>query len=104
MTPLLDIQHLSKRYGSLELFNDISFAVGEGQKVGLIAQNGTGKSTLLSILAGKEDYEEGSIVTRRDASIAILEQAPEFDPDSTVIDAVFSRTGELATLISQYEA
>ena len=63
MTPLLDIQHLSKRYGSLELFNDISFAVGEGQKVGLIAQNGTGKSTLLSILAGKEDYEEGSIVT-----------------------------------------
>ena len=55
MTPLLDIQHLSKRYGSLELFNDISFAVGEGQKVGLIAQNGTGKSTLLSILAGKED-------------------------------------------------
>lgn len=104
MTPLLDIQHLSKRYGSLELFNDISFAVGEGQKVGLIAQNGTGKSTLLSILAGKEDYEEGSIVTRRDASIAILEQAPEFDPDSTVIDAVFSRAGELATLISQYEA
>ena len=104
MTPLLDIQHLSKRYGSLELFNDISFAVGEGQKVGLIAQNGTGKSTLLSILAGKEDYEEGSIVTRRDASIAILEQAPEFEPDSTVIDAVFSRTGELATLISQYEA
>ena len=104
MTPLLDIQHLSKRYGSLELFNDISFAVGEGQKVGLIAQNGTGKSTLLSILAGKEDYEEGSIVTRRDASIAILEQAPEFDPNSTVIDAVFSRTGELATLISQYEA
>ena len=104
MTPLLDIQHLSKRYGSLELFNDISFAVGEGQKVGLIAQNGTGKSTLLSILAGKEDYEEGSIVTRRDASIAILEQAPEFDPNSTVIDAVFSRAGELATLISQYEA
>ena len=79
MTPLLDIQHLSKRFGSLELFNDISFSVGEGQKVGLIAHNGAGKSTLLSILAGHEDYEEGDIITRKDAKIAILEQSPRFD-------------------------
>lgn len=103
MTPLLDIQHLTKRFGALELFTDISFSVAEGQKVGLIAHNGAGKSTLLSILAGHEDYEEGNIVMRRDAHIAILEQQPVFDPVTTVIDACFNRAGELSALISKYE-
>lgn len=103
MIPLLDIQHLTKRFGALELFNDISFSVADGQKVGLIAHNGAGKSTLLNILAGKEDYDGGTIVTRRDANIAILEQAPVFEPGTTVIDACFQRAGELSTLISQYE-
>lgn len=103
MTPLLDIQHLTKRFGALELFRDISFSVAEGEKVGLIAHNGAGKSTLLGIIAGHEDYEEGSIILRRDASIAILEQSPEFDPACTVIDACLSRAGELSSLISRYE-
>lgn len=103
MTPLLDIQHLTKRFGALELFTDISFSVAESQKVGLIAHNGAGKSTLLSILAGHEDYEEGNIVMRRDAHIAILEQQPVFDPETTVIDACFNRAGELSALISKYE-
>ncbi len=103
MTPLLDIQHLTKRFGALELFTDISFSVAEGQKVGLIAHNGAGKSTLLSILAGHEDYEEGNIVMRRDAHIAILEQQPVFDSETTVIDACFNRAGELSALISKYE-
>lgn len=103
MTPLLDIQHLTKRFGALELFNDISFSVADGQKVGLIAHNGAGKSTLLNILSGKEDYDEGSIVTRRDARIAILEQSPIFEPGTTVIDACFQRAGKLSSLISQYE-
>lgn len=103
MTPLLDIQHLTKRFGALELFTDISFSVAEGQKVGLIAHNGAGKSTLLSILAGHEDYEEGNIVMRRDAHIAILEQQPVFDPETSVIDACFNRAGELSALISKYE-
>ena len=103
MTPLLDIQHLTKRFGALELFTDISFSVAEGHKVGLIAHNGAGKSTLLSILAGHEDYEEGNIVMRRDAHIAILEQQPVFDPETTVIDACFNRAGELSALISKYE-
>lgn len=103
MTPLLDIQHLTKRFGALELFTDISFSVAEGQRVGLIAHNGAGKSTLLSILAGHEDYEEGNIVMRRDAHIAILEQQPVFDPETTVIDACFNRAGELSALISKYE-
>lgn len=103
MTPLLDIQHLTKRFGALELFCDISFSIAEGQKVGLIAHNGAGKSTLLNILAGHEDYEEGSIVLRKDAQVAILEQTPAFNPEQTVIDACFSRAGELASLISRYE-
>ena len=103
MTPLLDIQHLTKRFGALELFNDISFSVAEGQKVGLIAHNGAGKTTLLSILAGREDYDDGTIVTRKDATIAILEQTPVFNPEQTVIDACFSRAGKLAKLISRYE-
>ncbi len=103
MTPLLDIQHLTKRFGALELFNDISFSIGEGQKVGLIAHNGAGKSTLLNILSGHEDYESGSIVVRRDANIAILEQNPQYDPDLTIIDACFQRSGKLSSLISQYE-
>lgn len=103
MTPLLDIQHLTKRFGALELFNDISFSVADGQKIGLIAHNGAGKSTLLNILSGKEDYDAGSIVTRRDARIAILEQSPVFEPNTTVIDACFQRAGKLSSLISQYE-
>lgn len=103
MTPLLDIQHLTKRFGALELFNDISFSVADGQKVGLIAHNGAGKSTLLNVLSGKEDYDSGSIVTRRDARIAILEQSPIFEPGTTVIDACFQRAGKLSSLISQYE-
>lgn len=103
MKPLLDIQHLTKCFGALELFSDISFSVGEGEKVGLIAHNGAGKSTLLSILAGHEEYEEGTIVMRRDASVAILEQSPQFAPESTVIDSCFNRAGELAELISKYE-
>ena len=103
MNPLLDIQHLTKRFGALQLFNDISFSVGEGQKVGLIAHNGAGKSTLLNILSGHEDYDTGEIVKRNDASIAILEQSPVFESGTTVIDACFQRAGELSSLISKYE-
>ena len=89
MTPYLDVQHLSKSFGALQLFEDISFSIGEGQKVGLIAKNGTGKSTLLSILCGKEGYDAGDIVFRRDLKIGFLEQSPTFDPEETVLDACF---------------
>lgn len=103
MTPLLDIQHLTKRFGALELFSDISFSIADGQKVGLIARNGEGKTTLLRILAGEEGYDEGFIVARRDLSVAILEQAPVFDPAMSVVDVCFQRAGELSALISRYE-
>lgn len=94
MTPYLDVQHLSKSFGALQLFTDISFSVGEGQRVGLIAKNGAGKSTLLSILAGKEGYDSGDIVFRRDLKTGFLEQLPRFDPEETVLDACFNHQGE----------
>ena len=94
MVPYLDVQHLSKSFGALQLFSDISFSIGEGQKVGLIAKNGTGKSTLLSILAGNEGYDTGDIVFRRDLKVAFLEQSPTFDPEETVLDACFNHHGE----------
>ena len=94
MTPYLDVQHLSKSFGALQLFNDISFSIGEGQRVGLIAKNGTGKSTLLSILTGKEGYDSGDIVFRRDLKVGFLEQSPLFDPEETVLDACFNHQGE----------
>ena len=92
--PYLDVQHLTKSFGSLVLFNDISFSVAEGQKVGLIAKNGTGKSTLLSILSGKEGYDSGEIIFRRDLRVGMLEQAPDFDPAESVLDACFNHKGD----------
>lgn len=93
-TPCLDVQGLSKSFGALQLFRDISFSVAERQKVGLIARNGTGKSTLLSIIAGDEGYDSGSIVFRRDLKVGYLEQTPKYDPEESVLDACFNHHGE----------
>ena len=93
-TPYVDVQQLSKSFGSLVLFEDISFSIAEGQHVGLIAKNGTGKSTLLSILIGKEGYDKGSIVFRRDLRVGMLEQSPVFDPEESVLDACFNHRGD----------
>lgn len=93
-TPYIDVQNLSKSFGALKLFSNISFSVAERQKVGLIAKNGTGKSTLLSVLAGKEGYDSGEIVFRRDLTMGFLEQSPQFDPKESVLDACFNHHGE----------
>ena len=92
--PYLDIQKLTKSFGAQVLFTDISFSIAEGQKVGLIARNGTGKSTLLSILTGAEGYDAGSIIFRRDLRIGYLEQTPRFDPSESVLDACFNHQGQ----------
>jgi len=92
--PYLDIQGLSKSFGALQLFRDISFSVAERQKVGLIARNGTGKSTLLSIIAGDEGYDTGNIIFRRDLKVGYLEQSPKYDPEESVLDACFNHKGE----------
>lgn len=93
-TPYVDVQNLSKSFGALNLFSHISFSIAEGQKVGLIAKNGMGKSTLLSVLAGKEGHDTGDIVFRRDLTIGFLEQSPHFDPQESVLDACFNHHGE----------
>lgn len=90
MIPYIDVQNVSKAFGAHVLFENISFSVAEGQHVGLIAKNGTGKSTLLSILSGKENYDSGDIIFKRDLKVGILEQAPKFDPEESVLDACFN--------------
>ncbi|MGP1493498.1 MAG: ribosomal protection-like ABC-F family protein [Prevotella fusca] len=88
--PYLDVQNLTKSFGAQVLFKDISFSIAEGQHVGLVAQNGTGKSTLLSILTGKEGYDGGSIIYRNDLRVGMLDQSPRFDPKESVLDACFN--------------
>ena len=94
MTPLLDVQNISKAFGAHVLFENISFSIAEGQHVGLIAKNGTGKSTLLSLLSGKESVDSGSIIFRRDINVGFLEQQPKFDPEESVLDACFNHQGD----------
>lgn len=91
---ILDVQNVSKRFGARELFANLSFSIAEGQKVGLIARNGTGKSTLLSILTGRESQDEGAIVYRNGIRTGDLEQEPVFNPDDTVLDACFNHQGD----------
>ena len=92
--PYLDVQNLTKRFGAQVLFENISFSIAEGQKVGLVARNGTGKSTLMSVLMDKEGYESGSIIYRRDLKLGFLEQSPQFDPEESVLDACFNHEGD----------
>lgn len=91
--PYLDVQNLIKSFGAQVLFKDISFSIAEGQHIGLVAQNGTGKSTLLSILTGSESYDSGNIIYRNNLRVGMLEQNPKFDPKESVLDACFNHEG-----------
>ncbi len=90
----MEVQNLTKSFGSLVLFENISFSIAERQRVGLIAKNGTGKSTLLSLLSGKDGYDTGDIIYKRDLKVGFLEQSPVFDPDDSVLDACFNHQGD----------
>ena len=103
MSPLLDVQHLTKSIGDLLLFEDISFSVAEGQHVGLIARNGAGKSTLMNIITGREDYDSGEVVYRRDIRVGYLEQTPCFDPAATALEVCLARKEKRFGLVAQYE-
>ena len=94
MAPFLDVQNLTKSFGAQVLFRNINFSVGEGQRVGLIAKNGTGKSTLMKILMDEEGYDDGSIIYRRDIRVGFLTQTPAFDPEESVLDACFNHHGD----------
>ena len=91
--PYLDVQNLSKRFGAQVLFENISFSIAEGQRVGLIAQNGTGKSTLLAMLTGHEGKDGGEMVYRNGLRVGFLEQSPQFEPTESVLDACFNHEG-----------
>ena len=99
---VLDVHGLTKTIGSLVLFKDISFSIGEDRKVGLIARNGAGKSSLLNIICGDEDYDTGKIVYRKDLRVGYLPQHPEYLGDMTVMEACFSHGNELTDLIKGY--
>ena len=92
MNPYLDIQNLTKSFGELLLFENLNMSIGEGQRVGLIAKNGTGKSTLLSIINGNEGYDSGDIIFRKGLRVGYLMQSPNFNPDESVLDACFRTT------------
>ena len=97
--PYLDVQNLTKHFGAQVLFDNISFSIAEGQKVGLVARNGTGKSTLMSVLMDKEGHESGDIIYRRDLKVGYLEQSPKFDPEESVLDACFNHQGDEEKLL-----
>ena len=103
MSPLLDVQHLTKSVGDLLLFEDISFSVAEGQHVGLIARNGAGKSTLMNIITGHEDYDSGEVVYRRDIRVGYLEQTPRFNPAATALEVCLARKEKRFDLVADYE-
>lgn len=101
--PILQIDTLTKSFGHLLLFEDISFGIAQGDRVGLIARNGTGKTTLLNIIAGKEPYDSGRVVFRNDIRVAYLPQDPEFKAGQTVLEACFTSENEVVQLIARYE-
>jgi len=103
MTSYLQIDKLTKSFGALVLFENISFGIAQGQKIGLIARNGSGKTTLLNIIAGKEDYDSGSIVFRKDLRVGYLEQTPYFPKGLTVLQACFNSPNETVKVIAEYE-
>ena len=102
-TPYLQVDGLTKSFGDLVLYENMSFGVAEGQRIGLIAKNGTGKSTLLNIITGKEGYDEGSIVYRRDLRVGYLEQNPQYPEELTVLEACFYQGNSTVQLIKEYE-
>ena len=103
MTSYLQVDKLTKSFGDLVLFEEITFGIAQGQKIGLIAKNGSGKTTLLNILAGKEDYDSGSVVFRNDLRVSYLEQTPHYPAGLTVLQACFYSPNETVRLIADYE-
>lgn len=103
MINYLQIENLSKSFGDRYLFSNISFSIGEGEKVGLIAKNGTGKTTLMNILAGIEPYDEGKITYKNDLKVGYLSQTNNFDPESSIIDTCLHADDDVSKVIKRYE-
>ena len=103
MASYLQIEDLTKSYGDRILFDSITFGVNEGDKIGIIAKNGTGKSTLLNIISGKEVADSGDITFRSDLRVSILEQMPDFKEGTSVLDCCIHDNSKIANIISKYE-
>ncbi len=103
MNTVLQLDGISKSYGDRMLFSDVSIGIGEGEKIGLIAKNGTGKSTLMKIIAGEEPADSGTVILRNGIRMGYLEQLPKIDPNITVIDAFLDDGSERAAVIKEYE-
>ena len=103
MACCLQVENLTKSFGDLVLFENISFAIEDGRRVALVAKNGTGKTTLLNIIAGREDHDSGSVVPRRDLRIAYLEQSPVYPAEMTVLEACFLSENPALKAIAEYE-
>ena len=103
MVCYLQVENLTKSYGELVMFDRISFAINEGERIALIARNGAGKSTLLNLIAGRDSADEGTITPRRDLRVAYLEQDPAFDPALTVLEASLGANRDDARVIAAYE-
>ena len=103
MISYLQIENLAKSYGDRLLFHSVTFGVNQGDKIGLIAKNGTGKTTLLNLIAGKESPDEGTIIFRKDLRVGIIEQTPQLEEHATVIEACLKNDTPATTAISAYE-
>lgn len=99
----LSVENISKSFGELKLFKDLSFGINEGQKVGFVAKNGTGKTSLLHILAGTDAPDDGRVVYRKDITTAFLAQEPDLDPTLTVEQTIFAGDNEILRVIAKYE-
>ena len=103
MASYLQIEDLTKSYGDRMLFDGVTFGVEEGDKIGIVAKNGTGKSTLLSIIAGREDADSGRVVWRNGLRVGYLEQKPDFDGNPTVAEAALQSDDPVAAIVRDYE-
>ena len=99
----LSVENIAKSYGERVLFQNISFGINEGQKIGFVAKNGTGKTSLLNILSGDDTPDEGRIIFRKELSVAFLSQEPNLDPKLTIEETIFSSEKPILKIIEDYE-
>ena len=103
MISYLQIENLTKSFGAKVLFENISFGVAENQRIAIVAKNGTGKTTLLNIIAGDEDYDSGRITFRNGLRVGYLSQTPDFPKELSVLDACMRSDNEMARTVAEYE-
>ena len=99
----LSVENIAKSYGERNLFREISFGINEGQKIGFVAKNGTGKTSLLNILSGADTPDEGRVVFRKNLSVAFLSQEPNLQPSLTIEETIFSSEKPILKIIEAYE-